>query len=165
MGTFGLAITAQCLWPWQLTEMAWLRGLGGAIFAAGAALAALTAVQMVRAGGNPLPRNPSKVLVKKGLFRYTRNPLYVLNLVNYLGLVPVLNSVWPLLFFAPMLAILYWGIILREERFLAAKFGREYLDYQQGVPRWLSFRNLFGRAGTSRSSKSQNEVAARQFQN
>ena len=37
----------------------------------------------------------------------------------------------------PCLALMTWGVIQREERYLTAKFGQPYLDYKERVRRWL----------------------------
>jgi len=53
------------------------------------------------------------------------------------GLTLSINSLWLLLLLIPMLAILRWGIIAREERYLETKFGDVYLAYKTRVRRWL----------------------------
>jgi protein-S-isoprenylcysteine O-methyltransferase Ste14 len=32
---------------------------------------------------------------------------------------------------------MHYGVILREERYLERKFGKEYLDYKSSVRRWI----------------------------
>jgi protein-S-isoprenylcysteine O-methyltransferase Ste14 len=76
-------------------------------------------------------------IVTHGPFRLSRNPIYLANSLAYLGLTLVFNTPWPLLLILPMLAILYWGIIRREERYLEAKFGEPYLSYKACVRRWI----------------------------
>jgi protein-S-isoprenylcysteine O-methyltransferase Ste14 len=80
---------------------------------------------------------PSLKIVMHGPFRFTRNPLYFANVVAYLGLTLILNTVWPLILITPMLLVFNRGIIQREERYLQAKFGDEYLAYKARVPRWF----------------------------
>lgn len=86
---------------------------------------------------NPLhPENASK-LVTNGLYRYTRNPMYVGLLIILTGYAIWLGSLSP--FF--LLPLFYWLIttqqILPEEKILERKFGQEYLDYKKRVKRWV----------------------------
>jgi protein-S-isoprenylcysteine O-methyltransferase Ste14 len=53
------------------------------------------------------------------------------------GLTLMLNTLWPLVLFVPMLIVIHWGIIRREEQYLEAKFGDAYLAYKSRVRRWL----------------------------
>ena len=50
---------------------------------------------------------------------------------------PVLNAVWPLVSLVPMLLVVHWGIIRREERYLELKFGDTYRAYKARVRRWF----------------------------
>lgn len=86
---------------------------------------------------NPLDPSKTSHLVTHGIYRFTRNPMY-------LGLACQLTA-WTL-WLGNLLALLWvWGFILYitrfqivpEERLLAEKFGAEFKAYQQQVPRWL----------------------------
>ena len=76
-------------------------------------------------------------LVVTGIFAHCRNPLYVGNLLILCGLLisygNLLAFVAGVLFFY----LSYSAIIMAEENFLAAKFGEEYNDYCNRVPRWF----------------------------
>jgi protein-S-isoprenylcysteine O-methyltransferase Ste14 len=47
------------------------------------------------------------------------------------------NALIPLLLLPPLLIFVHFGIVLREERYLEAKFGSEYTDYCKRVRRWI----------------------------
>jgi len=87
--------------------------------------------------GTPAPIDAPKKLVVRGLYRYTRNPMYVGVLTVILG--------WALLFRAGNLALyalavggcFHLFIVLYEERFLAREFGGDYDAYCSHVNRWL----------------------------
>jgi len=87
--------------------------------------------------GTPAPIDPPKKLVVRGLYRYTRNPIYM-------GVVTVLLG-WTFMFLQMTLLIytLCFGIgfhllvILYEEPRLTEQFGAEYRDYCTKVGRWL----------------------------
>ena len=82
------------------------------------------------------PENASRV-VSGGIYRYTRNPMYLGMLVVLLAWVALLSNVAALV--VPVLFALYitrWQIV-PEERALAEKFGAEYEEYCKSVGRWL----------------------------
>jgi len=47
------------------------------------------------------------------------------------------NLVWALILLAPMLLVLNWGIVSREELYLEKKFGETYMAYKARVRRWI----------------------------
>ena len=82
------------------------------------------------------PENASGI-VTGGVYRYTRNPMYLGMLVVLLAWVALLSNVATLV--VPLLFALYitrWQIV-PEERALAGKFGAEYEAYRRSVRRWL----------------------------
>jgi len=137
LGTLVLALVLHWFWPRHLPLAPWMRIGGGGLILCGGLLALWGRNTMVRAGTNVIPTRPTLAIVTAGPFRFTRNPLYVGNLVVYVGLTLSINSLWLLLLLIPMLAILRWGIIAREERYLETKFGDDYLAYKTRVRRWL----------------------------
>ena len=111
--------------------------LGGTVFVLSGAFALWAFVSMRRIGTSAMPWKPTTALSTDGPFRITRNPIYVAMTGLYLGLTFVANSLWPLLSAIPLLVLMQWGVVLREERYLSLKFGEEYLAYRSRVPRWL----------------------------
>lgn len=55
----------------------------------------------------------------------------------YVGLTLIFHLVWAVILFVPMMLVLHWGIVRREERYLERKFGAAYTEYNPRVPRWL----------------------------
>ncbi|RUM75801.1 MAG: isoprenylcysteine carboxylmethyltransferase family protein [Sulfurovum sp.] len=86
---------------------------------------------------NPMKPENTTDLVTKGLYKITRNPMYVGLLVILTGYAIWLGSVTPFL----VLPIFYFLItemqIKPEEAILEEKFGQEYLNYKKRVRRWL----------------------------
>ena len=103
-------------------------GLGVEGWAAGMFRRANTAVQ---------PWKPSTALVTTGIYRFTRNPIYLGFAVTYLGLAVGLDSPVALVGILPCLFIMDRFVIAREETYLEARFGPVYLDYKKVVRRWL----------------------------
>ena len=55
----------------------------------------------------------------------------------HLGVGVWTNSLWFFVLAAISVALLTWGVILREERYLERKFGAGYLSYTSRVRRWI----------------------------
>ena len=110
-------------------------GIALIIIAPVLALSALFA--MIRAGTNVNPAKPALTIVRGGPFRFTRNPMYLALCLLQIALGFFLNDWITLLFVIPLFCILHFGVILREERYLEAKFGEEYLALKRSVRRWV----------------------------
>lgn len=76
-------------------------------------------------------------LVVSGPFAYVRNPLYVGNLLLYLGFAVMANLPWLIVLTAVWFIFQYMMIVSREEEFLAEKFGSDYQRYRSAVRRFL----------------------------
>jgi protein-S-isoprenylcysteine O-methyltransferase Ste14 len=93
----------------------------------------------------------ANALVDTGLFAHSRNPLYLANLLLFLGLAMVHNGWAMYLIVLPFFALAYACIIAAEEQYLHARFGDTYADYRRRVPRWLPSPR--GLSGTLRSTQ------------
>jgi len=82
-------------------------------------------------------RKPTSAIVSGGIYRLSRNPMYVSLAFVYLGIACWVNSLWILLLIVPVLVVVDRGIIKREEQYLEQKFGDEYLRYKSKVRRWI----------------------------
>ena len=83
------------------------------------------------------PFQESSALITGGVFRFTRNPMYLGFLLILIGIAVLLESLTPFVVvpvFAVLLDRLY---IVVEERMLAAKFGVKWQEYRQNTRRWL----------------------------
>jgi protein-S-isoprenylcysteine O-methyltransferase Ste14 len=99
---------------------------------------ALSALFTMRAAGtNVDPAKPALTIVRGGPFRFTRNPMYLALCLLQIALGFFLNDWITLLFVIPLFVILHFGVVLREERYLTAKFGEPYLQLKREVRRWL----------------------------
>ena len=88
-------------------------------------------------GTSANPRKQSVALSTSGPFAFSRNPIYLAMTGLYIGAATLLNSWWPLIFLVPLLILMHWGVVLREERYLLAQFGESYASYKATVRRWL----------------------------
>jgi len=92
---------------------------------------------MMAAGTNIRPNLPAKAIVTSGPFRFSRNPLYCSLTLLYLGLSTLLNTWWGVVVLVPVLLVMHYGVVRREERYLERKFGEEYRRYRRSVRRYL----------------------------
>lgn len=76
-------------------------------------------------------------LVTYGIFRWVRNPLYVGNLLAWLGVVTASGVLWFLPVALVLFAVEYTLIVRYEEGVLESIFGAEYLAYKASAPRWI----------------------------
>ena len=111
--------------------------LGVELIGGGAALIVIAMKAFRAAGTNVEPWKPSTALVASGVFAYVRNPIYVGMILILAGLAFAFASDWMLVLaivaFAPAI---HFGVVLREERYLEAKFGEPYRRYVNAVPRY-----------------------------
>ena len=115
-----------------------LRLVLAALFSApGMFLGAWALIDFVRHRTSPEPWHPTRALITDGVFRFTRNPIYVAYTLIYVGVALALDSVWALAFLPFVLIVVQRGIIAREEKYLESKFGDEYRAYQARVRRWI----------------------------
>jgi len=111
--------------------------LGGVLLASGVFLAMWGRRVMKRAGTNVNPTLPSTALVATGPFSFSRNPLYVALTLMYVGLALLANALWVLVWIVPVLVLMHYGVVRREERYLETKFGDAYRAYRSRVRRYL----------------------------
>jgi protein-S-isoprenylcysteine O-methyltransferase Ste14 len=118
--------------PLRLVTAYCLAGLGILVLALG-----VLAFRRANTTINPVKIEEASSIVTNGIYRYTRNPMYV-------GLALLLAG-WavhiavPFVLLGPVVFILFITRfqIIPEERVLTSKFGGEYRKYQERVRRWL----------------------------
>lgn len=84
-----------------------------------------------------IPNRPAAALVTSGIYRFTRNPMYVSLVLLYIAVTLVLDSWWPIVFLPLVIVAVDRLIIRREERYLAHAFPSEYPAYRERVRRWV----------------------------
>ena len=87
--------------------------------------------------GTPAPIDPPKKLVIRGLYQFSRNPMYVGVLILILAWAASFKAII-LVVYALLISIAFHAvIIIYEEPHLRSLFGDSYLDYCARVPRWI----------------------------
>lgn len=111
-------------------------GLGALFFAAALGLGIGAMNLFHRAGTNAQPWRPTTAIVTDGVYGFTRNPMYLAATLLYMAVSIAANSAVALLLLIPLLMVMHYGVIVREERYLEAKFGEDYRRYKSSVRRW-----------------------------
>jgi protein-S-isoprenylcysteine O-methyltransferase Ste14 len=110
---------------------------GALLVVLGLVISATGAGAFKRVGTPVVPFEPSTTLVTDGLYRFTRNPMYLGLVLALLGAAILLGSLGAFVPVPVFAWILHAQFIKGEERFLEEIFGERYLAYKQRVRRWL----------------------------
>lgn len=111
--------------------------LGGGAILAGIAIVAAALVRFRKAGNDPEPWRHDAVFVAEGIYRFTRNPMYLgLTLASF-GIAVAADCLGALLTLPLSVLVIRTQVIAREEAHLAVRFGDTYRDYCRRVRRWL----------------------------
>ena len=109
-----------------------LVGLGGAV-----AIAGVLAFRAKRTTVNPLTPGASSTVVTSGVYRVSRNPMYLGFLLILAGWAVYLSNAGAAVLLPAFVAYMTQYQIKPEERALLAKFGSEFAQYVSRVRRWL----------------------------
>lgn len=138
---FLMALVAMGALHWSIPVVAWSAApwsFSGAVFViAGIVVAVLGRMQFRRADTTVYPFETSSALVTGGIFRWSRNPMYLGMTMVLAGTATLLGSAGPLLVLPIFYAIIRLRFIRFEEQALARQFGAAYHEYTQRVRRWL----------------------------
>jgi len=110
---------------------------GLALLILGLGLTILGSRKFRQVGTNINTFNEPDVLVKDGLFRYSRNPMYLGFVIALLGVSALLGSLSTLAVVIVFFVITDRWYIAFEERAMAKKFGEEYEKYKSQTRRWI----------------------------
>jgi protein-S-isoprenylcysteine O-methyltransferase Ste14 len=86
---------------------------------------------------NPLKPEEASCLVRSGIYRYTRNPMYLGLLLILLGWAVFLANIVAFIFLPAFVVYLNRFQIRPEEKALASAFGQDFASYRSKVRRWL----------------------------
>lgn len=112
------------------------RVVGVVSFVLGTVLFVATIGQMRRIDTSPDHADAPPELLTEGPFGYTRNPIYLGNCLQYVGLSLLADSRWAPRLLVPLMLYLD-RVVEREEAYLRARFGNEFERYRHEVRRWL----------------------------
>ena len=103
------------------------------------AFSGIAAFRAAKTTVNPLQPDRASSLVIVGIYRWTRNPMYVGALLVLAAWFLFLQNWLPMVFLASFVGVLTRFQIVPEEQILIGRFGEEYAAYCRRVPRWIGF--------------------------
>lgn len=127
---FGVPFDLALPRPARIVATAVTAGLGTLLMAA-----AVTSFR--RTGQDPRPWKVTPEIISTGVYRFTRNPMYVALALLQTGLATGLANGWILALVPVALRIVYVTAVRHEESYLEARFGQAYVAYKQSVRRWV----------------------------
>jgi len=126
---FLFSLSAVIQFPWNL--------LGLVPLALGGILNLIADRDFKKAGTTVKPFEESSTLITSGIFRLSRNPMYLGMVSVLVGEAILLGSLSPCIMVIVFALLMHFVFIIPEEKALEARFGQEYLEYKQNVRRWL----------------------------
>jgi protein-S-isoprenylcysteine O-methyltransferase Ste14 len=138
----GLVIGALAEWLMPLDPLPAIadppRWIAGAVVVLAGLAVAAWALRLFRAAGTPVePWHATKAIVTSGPYRFSRNPIYLAAGLVYIGLALALALWWALALLPAVWLILHFGVVRREEAYLADRFGEAYRAYCTRTRRYL----------------------------
>jgi len=116
------------------------RIVAGALIAAAGLIIVISAQRtLARRGTNMNPSQPTIAIATDGIYRSTRNPMYVGGMIALAGIALIFALDWLMALMIPAAFVLHYGIVRHEEQYLVRKFGDEYQTYMASAPRYLPF--------------------------
>ena len=134
----GIVLDRMLPLPLNLPEAALIQWpVGGGLVVVGIAIMAEGIRNFSRAATPVRSNQPVRALVTTGIHAWSRNPIYVGIFLIYAGIGIAARSPWVLVLALPLLIILHYVVVAREEAYLERRFGDSYRDYKARVRRWL----------------------------
>ena len=137
LGAIVIGLALQAFWPVRFVPGALTMIVGAPLVGLSLILFTLSVRKFRAAGTGFRAHEPTTAIVASGPYQFTRNPIYLSFAFLQIGLAVWVNSAWLLATLIPLLAIIRYGVISREEAYLERKFGEDYLRYKRSVRRWL----------------------------
>lgn len=116
---------------------AWGNRAGLVLILLGLILMAVSILTMVAGRTTVIPHRDPDALITGGVFRFTRNPIYLADTAILTGLILRWDAVLSLLLIPVFVGVIQSRFILGEEARLRAAFGEAFDRYAAGTRRWL----------------------------
>lgn len=93
--------------------------------------------RFIKTGNTLMTMKPASSLQQEGMYKFTRNPMYLGLISAYLGFTCFFGNWWHIILLPVLIIIMQEYVIKREEKYLERRFGEDYKSYQQKVRRWM----------------------------
>ena len=114
-----------------------MEGVGGALMIM-SVIIGVSAIATFAEGGERLRvASPSQILFTRGVFRFSRNPIYLAMSLFGVGFSIATQNIWLFLTTLAASAIIHFFVIPEEEDYLLRRFGADYRSYRERVRRWV----------------------------
>jgi len=142
---FGGPALVLVLVPWWITHFRIPQEQSHALIALSSALILLGLIPLVESigrfvtvgHGTLMPAVPTERLVVSGLYRYTRNPMYLGVIMALAGEAWLFRNRHMLVYIGIVWPVMHAFVYLYEEPRLSRTFGDEYRRFRNHVPRWI----------------------------
>ena len=135
-GSIGLGFAARWLAPAGFLPSGLALAVGPILTTVAFGLFFWAVLTMLRGGASIPTGQATDYVIFGGPYRFSRNPIYLGMVLLQIGVGIWSNSLWFIGLAVLSALLLNWGVISREERYLARKFGQQYLTYKGRVRRW-----------------------------
>jgi len=120
-----------------LTNLVIARVVGVLVVGIGFFVGGSAVVEMRRVHTSPNPHKPVTTLVEAGVFRHSRNPVYLAMFAICIGIAICINVLWLIL----LCPVMFWSVenwvVKPEEGYLERRFSDVYRQYKKRVRRWI----------------------------
>ena len=141
VGIAGIAVgfVLHVVWPLNVAALgtAGRITIGVAIALLGISTLWLSFTHFRRTGQDPTPWKPTPELFCDGIYRHTRNPIYISLAQIQIGIGVGVGVWWIAITTLPVLVVIHFTAVLPEEAYLERKFGDAYRRYKSMVRRWI----------------------------
>tara|TARA_B100000745_G_C20120981_1_gene383805 strand:+ start:36 stop:527 length:492 start_codon:yes stop_codon:yes gene_type:complete len=111
--------------------------LGVVFIIAGIRVLALSIDRFQKAKTSVSPFKPVKSLVMKGPYKRSRHPMYFGRVLLQMGIGFIFGNIWIVVLVIPTILIIWYGVIIPEEKYLQQRFGNKYLTYKKSTRCWI----------------------------
>jgi protein-S-isoprenylcysteine O-methyltransferase Ste14 len=132
-----IAILLRKLMPLPIPAPIFVQWLGLIFTALGFILGVLALLEFRRNRVAAAPKRPITSFVTSGIYRYTRNPVYLGFVFMLIGLPLSMGTYWGVILAWPLVTFMNNLVIKHEEIYLEKRFKNQYTEYRSRVRRWL----------------------------